>query len=178
MNSNGDIQLHSQHCNPLQAVDHDVTQKNPNFFLHSPDQRPASLKKPQNVAFRPRIVPSRLRHTGNDSPHLPPLRDHFAAVDKKHTQNLPGADTRTSICPSRPENPTCLRTPIFSPSPPPPPHSCPFVVQPPPLHSCPFVVQNRHSICGSEHGIRRSRHPSPPSPLPFQGRGVPGGAEV
>jgi len=70
-------------------------------------------------------------------------------------------------------------------------HSRPFVVQPappsfvpirvhswfspPPPHSCPFVVQNRHSICGSEHGIRRSRHPSPPSPLPFQGRGVPGG---
>ena len=34
MNSNGDIQLHSQHCNPLQAVDHDVTQKNPKIFFY------------------------------------------------------------------------------------------------------------------------------------------------
>jgi len=57
-------------------------------------------------------------------------------------------------------------------------HSSPFVVQPPTPSFVSIRVQNRHSICGSEHGIRRSRHPSPPSPLPFQGRGVPCGAEV
>ena len=67
-------------------------------------------------------------------------------------------------------------------------HSCPFVVQkhpsnhvhswfkntPPimpirgsqtPLHWCSFVVQNS--------GTQGRLHPSPPTPLPFQGRGVP-----
>ncbi len=34
-------------------------------------------------------------------------------------------------------------------------------------HSCPFVVQNS--------GTQVVHHPSPPSPLPFQGRGVPRG---
>ena len=69
-------------------------------------------------------------------------------------------------------------------------HSCPFVVQkhpsnhvhswfkntPPimpirgsqtPLHWCSFVVQNS--------GTQGRRHPSTPTPLPCQGRGVPGG---
>jgi hypothetical protein len=46
-------------------------------------------------------------------------------------------------------------------------HSCSFVV---PKHRLLFV-----SIRGSEHGNPGALHPSPPAPLPFQGRGVPGG---
>ena len=45
-------------------------------------------------------------------------------------------------------------------------HSCSFVVQNHPLIHCSFVVQN--------HRIPGGLHPSPPAPLPFQGRGVPG----
>ena len=117
--------------------------------------------------FAPRTVPSRLRHTGNDSPHLPPLRDHFAAVDKKNTQTLPGLTPAFRfVLRVRTTPPAFARQ--FSAPPHPHPliraHARPFVVQHPPPHSCPFV-----SIRGSNppHSFVPHSHPFVVQPHPL-----------